>query len=330
MKRRQFLNAFGCALVLNPALAQAQQQGKIPLVGILNTTDEDKFRAITIGAFEESFRDRGWINGKSVRIERRVVGTQTHLIPAMATELVALAPDVLVSIGTVNTAALAERTAKTPIVFVNVSDPVQSGFTVGLSKPSRNITGFVVFDPSMGGKMLQLLKDLTPEIRRVTAISNADTAPGNLVASVFTERTSQYGRQMGIEYRRTEVRTAADIEAAISSLGPKDGLLVQPDPFLWANRRLIFDLTARYRIPAIYSWAGYVVEGGLMAYTIDQAQLWRGAATYVDQLLKGARLEDLPIQLPTSFVFDINLATAKTLGLTFPRELVIQARRIVE
>jgi len=114
-----------------------------------------------------------------VRIERRVVGTQTHLMPAMATELVALAPDVLVSIGTVNTAALAERTAKTPIVFVNVSDPVQSGFTDGLSKPSRNITGFVVFDPLMGGKMLQLLKDLTPEIRRVTAISNADTAPGN-------------------------------------------------------------------------------------------------------------------------------------------------------
>ena len=99
---------------------------------------------------------------------------------------------------------------------------------------------------------------------------------------------------------------------------------------MWTNRRLIFDLTARYRIPAIYSWSGYVIEGGLMAYTIDQAQLWRGAATYVDQLLKGIRLEELPIQLPTSFVFDINLVTANTIGLTFPRELVIQARRIIE
>ena len=135
---------------------------------------------------------------------------------------------------------------------------------------------------------------------------------------------------MGVEYKVAEVRTAADIEDAISSLGSEDGLVVSADQFLWTNRRLIFDLTARYRIPAIYSWSGYVIEGGLMAYTIDQAQLWRGAATYVDQLLKGVRLEELPIQLPTSFVFDINLVTAKTIGLTFPRELVIQASRIID
>ena len=330
MKRRQFLSVFGSALVLQPVLAQAQQQGKIPLVGILDTSDQDKFRSITIGAFEEVLRDHGWIDGKSVRLERRIVGTQTHLVPSMATELVTLVPDVLVSISTVNTAALAERTATIPIVFINVSDPIQSGFTDGLSKPSRNITGFVVFDPTMGGKMLQLLRDLKPTILRVTMISNADASAGRLIAKVFRERTEQYGREMGVEYKVAEVRTAADIEDAISSLGSEDGLVVSADQFLWTNRRLIFDLTARYRIPAIYSWSGYVIEGGLMAYTIDQAQLWRGAATYVDQLLKGVRLEELPIQLPTSFVFDINLVTAKTIGLTFPRELVIQASRIID
>src|SRR5215467_4597970 len=113
-------------------------------------------------------------------------------------------------------------------------------------------------------------------------------------------------------------------------MGPEDGLMVAADPFLWANRRLIIDLAARYHIPTIYSWSGYVTEGGLMAYTIDQAQLWRGAAGYVDQLLNGAKLEELPIQLPTSFVLDINLVTAKTIGLSFPRELVIQAHRIIE
>ena len=330
MRRRQFLNVLGCALVSRPVLAQTQRQGKIPVVGILDTSNDEKFRSITIGAFEEVLRDHGWIDGKSVRLERRIVGTQTHLVPAMATELVTLAPDVLVSISTVNTAALSERTATTPIVFINVFDPIQSGFTDGLSRPSRNMTGFTVFAPDMTGKSMQLLKEMKPTIRRVTMISNSDASPGRHIVSVYLEGNKKFARGLNIEYNIAEVRTAADIETTISSMGPEDGLMVSADQFLWANRRLIFDLTARYRIPAIYSWSGYVIEGGLMAYTIDQAQLWRGAAIYVDQLLNGVRLEELPIQLPTSFVFDINLVTAKTIGLTFPRELVIQARRIIE
>ena len=330
MRRRQFLNVLGCALVSRPVLAQAQYQGKIPVVGILDTSDDEKFRSITIGAFEEVLRDHGWIDGKSVRLERRVVGTQTHLIPAMATELVTLVPDVLVSISTVNTAALAERTATIPIVFINVFDPIQSGFTDGLSRPSRNMTGFTVFAPDMTGKSMQLLKEMKPTIRRVTMISNSDASPGRHIVSVYLEANKKFARGLNIEYKAAEVRTAADIETTISLMGPEDGLMVSADQFLWANRRLIFDLTAHNRIPAIYSWSGYVIEGGLMAYTIDQAQLWRGAAVYVDQLLNGERLVELPIQLPTSFVFDINLVAAKTIGLTFPRELVIQARRIIE
>jgi putative ABC transport system substrate-binding protein len=330
MKRRQFLFNLGSALLLQPVLAQAQQQEKLPLICVLDTSDDDKFRSVTIGAFEEVLRDRGWLNGKNVRLERRVVGTQTRLIPTMAAELVTLAPDVLVSISTVNTAAIAERTTKIPIVFINVSDPIQSGFSDALSKPSRNITGFVVFDPAIGGKMLQLLRDLKPAIRRVTTISNPDASAGRSIASVFQERTGQYGREMGVEYRVAEVLTTADIEAAISSLGPEDGLIVSADQFLWANRRLIIDLAARHRIAAIYSWAVYVAEGGLMAYTVDSAALWRGAAGYVDQLLRGSKLEELPIQLPTVFALHINLATAKALELTVPRELLVQARQIIE
>jgi ABC-type uncharacterized transport system substrate-binding protein len=330
MKRRHFLKSFGCALVWKPALARAQQQGKVPLVGILDTSDEEKFRSITIGAFEGVLQDRGWINGTTVRLERRVVGTQTHLISSMAADLVALAPDVLVSISTVNTAALADKSKSIPIVFINVFDPISSGFSDGLSRPSRNMTGFTVFAPGATGKSMQLLKEMKPTIRRVTSISNSDASPGRLMMSANVEKNRQFGRDLNIEYRLTEVRTTADIETTISSMGPEDGLQVAADQFLWANRRLIFDLTARYRIPAIYPWSGYVVEGGLMAYTIDQAQLWRGAAGYVDQLLKGAKLEQLPIQLPTSFVFDINLVTAKALGLTVPRELLVQARQVIE
>jgi putative tryptophan/tyrosine transport system substrate-binding protein len=331
MKRRQFIRAFGCALVLKPVLARAQQRGKVPLVGILDTDDTAKFESIRFGAFEETLRDRGWINGKSIRLERRVVGTQAHLIPSMAADLVALAPDVLVSTSTLTTAALAERSKSIPIVFLGVFDPIASGFSDGLSRPSRNMTGFTVFDPALGGKTLQLLKDLKPAIRRVTMISNSDAAPGRSTATaLFVERTTQFGRDLNIEFKLAEVRSAADIETTISSLGPEDGLSVAADQFLWANRRLITDLTARYRIPAIYSWYSYVDEGGLMAYTVDVEPFWRGAASYVDQLLRGISLAELPIQQPKTFALVINLATARALDLTVPRELLVQARRTVE
>jgi putative ABC transport system substrate-binding protein len=331
MKRRQFLNAFGCALLVKPALALAQQKGKVPLVGVLDTDDTAKFESIRFGAFEETLRDRGWINGKSIRLERRVVGTQAHLIPSMAAELVVLAPDVLVSTSTVTTSALAERSKSIPIVFIGVGDPISSGFSDSLSKPSRNITGFAVFDPAMSGKWLQLLKDLKSTVRRVTMISNSDAAPGRSIMSVLVERTNrQFGRNLNIELKLAEVLTAADIENTISSMGPEDGLLVAADQFLWTNRRLIIDLAARQRVPALYVWSSYVDQGGLIAYTVDVEPLWRGLASYVDQLLRGISLAELPIQQPTAFALVINLATARALDLTVPRELLVQARRVVE
>jgi putative ABC transport system substrate-binding protein len=314
MKRRQFLNAFGYALVLKPALAQAQQQGRVPLVGILDTDATAKYEPIKFGAFEETLRNRGWIIGTTVRLERRIVGLQTHLIPSMAADLVALAPDVLVSTSTVTTAALAERSKSIPIVFLGVFDPILSGFTDGLSRPGRNMTGFTVFAEGLTGRSLQLLKDLKPTIHRVTMISNSDAAPGRHIMSV--SKTPQFARDLNIEYKVAEVRTAADIETTISSMGPGDGLMVAADQFVWANRRLIIDLAERHRIPTSYAWSGYVDEGGLMAYTVDQEPQWRGAAGYVDQLLRGISLAQLPIQQPTNFDLVINLATARALDLT--------------
>jgi putative ABC transport system substrate-binding protein len=268
------------------------------------------------------------MNGTTVRLERRVVGLQIDLIPSMAADLVALAPDVLVSTSTLTTAALAEKSKSIPIVFLGVFDPIQSGFTDGLSKPSRNMTGFTVFDPDIGGKQLQLLKDVKPTIRRVTTISNSDAAPGRQVMSI--SKAPQFAKDLNLEYKVAEVLTAADIETTISSMGPEDSLMVAADQFLWANRRLIIDLASRYRIPTLYAWSTYVEEGGLMAFTVDVEPQWRGTAGYVDQLLRGISLTDLPIQQPTSFVFAINLATARALNLTVPRELLVQARRVVE
>jgi ABC-type uncharacterized transport system substrate-binding protein len=328
MKRRQFLSAFGCTLAVKPLLALAQQQGKVPRVGILDTDATPKFEPLKFGAFEQTLRDRGWIIGTTVRLERRVVGLQIDTIPSLAAELVASAHDVLVSTSTVTTAALAERSKSIPIVFLGVFDPIRSGFSDGLSRPSRNMTGFTVFDPNMLSKSLQLLKEMKPTIRHVTMISNSDAAPGRFIVSV--SKAPQFARDLNIGYKVAEVRTAADIETTISSMGPEDGLMVSADQFLWANRRLMIDLAARYRIPTIYAWSGYVDEGGLMSYTVDQTPQWRGAAGYVDQLLRGISLTELPIQQPTEFIFVINLTTARALDLTVPRELIVQARRIVE
>jgi putative tryptophan/tyrosine transport system substrate-binding protein len=187
-----------------------------------------------------------------------------------------------------------------------------------------------VFDPDMLGKSMQLLKEMKPTIRRVTTLSNSDAAPGRHIVNAHLEKNKKFGRDLNIEYNVAEVGTAADIEDTISSMGPEDGLQVAADQFLWANRRLIIDLVARYRIPAIYAWATYVDEGGLLAYTVDVEPFWRGAAGYVDQVLRGMSLAELPIQQPKTFALVINLATAKALELTVPRELIVQARRVVE
>jgi putative ABC transport system substrate-binding protein len=190
------------------------------------------------------------------------------------------------------------------------------------------MTGFTVFDPNMLSESLQLLKEVKPTIRQVTMISNSDAAPGRHIVSV--SEAPQFARDLNMAYKVAEVRSAADIESTISSMGLEDGLMVAADQFLWANRRLIIDLAARYRIPTIYAWSTYVDEGGLMAYTVDVEPQWRGAAGYIDQLLRGISLAELPIQQPTIFALVINLATARALDLTVPRELLVQARRVVE
>ena len=215
-------------------------------------------------------------------------------------------------------------------MFIFVGDPIQSGFSEGLARPSRNLTGFTVFDPAMGGKMLQLCKDLKPELRRVTAMYNPDLGGGRYGLSIFMARTKQFGMDMGLEFKEAQVRTPAEIETAMAQMGEHDGLFVGADQFVFSNRRLIIDLAARYRVPAIYSWGGYVREGGLMSYSVDTAAQWRGAADYVDRLLRGTKIEELPIQQPTVFNFVVNVTTAKTLGLTIPRELLVQARELIE
>jgi putative ABC transport system substrate-binding protein len=326
MRRRQLLIGLASTVIV-PVQARAQQP-KVPLVAIL--TDDPSVKVGAIAVFQEKLGELGWMDGNTIRFERRVPDLAAQTMSTHATDLVNLAPDALVSVGTVYTEALAERTRRIPIVFINASDPILSGFSDSLSKPSRNLTGFTVFDPAMGGKMLQLLKDVNPDLRKVALMSNPDASSGRQIASAFWTRTQQFAREMNIELTKADVHSTGDIETVISGMKRSDGLFVSADQFLYANRHLIIDLALRQNVPAIYPWPGYVTDGGLMAYTSDPFTNFRGAAVYVDQLLRGTKLESLPIQLPTTFALHINLATARSLGLEISRELLVQAHRIVE
>jgi putative tryptophan/tyrosine transport system substrate-binding protein len=192
------------------------------------------------------------------------------------------------------------------------------------------MTGFTVFALDMPGKTLQLLREMKSEIRRVTVIYDPNQGSGKSASAVILVRMKQFGTDMGIELKEAQCSNAVEIEAAMASLGPGDGLWVEADPTMFSNRRLIIDLAARYRVPVIYPWARYVREGGLMAYSVDYTELWRSAAGYVDRLLRGTKLEELPIQQPAKFNFDINLVTAKALGFTVPSALLAQATQVIE
>ena len=330
MRRRQFLTALGCQMMFPPTIVSAQPQGKLPIVGILDPAVGDPSTHENFPAFKKQLLEYGWIDGTTIRLERRLPGINKERLPIDATELINLAPNVLVVSSTFFTSVLAERTRQIPIVFISVAEAILAGFSDSLARPSRNMTGFTLWDPAMSSKVCQLLKEVKPDIRRVTAMHDPVRGGSRQLASIFLARFKQASKDMNLEFNEAQCSDAVEIEAAMGSLGQDDGLFVAADPTMYANRRLIIDLAARYRVAATYAWNRYVREGGLMAYTVDQAGLWRSAAGYVDRLLKGTKVEELPIQQPTTFDLDINLATAKALGLTVPATLLAQATHLIE
>jgi putative tryptophan/tyrosine transport system substrate-binding protein len=271
----------------------------------------------------------GWLTGRNLAIDYRWAAGDPAQMEAFARELVQLKPDVLVASTTPVVAALRREAGAIPIVFVVVSDPVGSGFVASLARPGGNITGFINIESSLGGKWLELIKEVAPRLDRVGAMFNPDTAPH---ASYYLQPLEAAALVLAVKPVPMPVRSAADVEQAVADLGahPTGGLVVLPDAFTAVQRRVIITATAGAKVPAIYPFRFMAGDGGLISYGVDLIDLFRRAAPYIDRILKGSIPADLPVQQPTKFEFTINLKTAKALGLAIPPTLLARADEVIE
>ena len=277
--------------------------------------------------FRKSLQSLGWTE-RNVSFDTRFGDGNPGRFNALASELVQSAPDVIVVAGDPALAELHRLNKTLPIVFTQVSDPVDSGFVASLARPGGNITGFQNFEPEMGGKWLGLLKELDPKLNRAAALFNRGAAPH----AVFLRATEAAASTLGVSVAVVHVQSAEQIETAITSLAiePGTGLIVFPHPLTIANRSTIHAAALRHRLPTIYPYRYFATDGGLMAYGPDQIDQWRGAAGYVDRILKGERPADLPVQAPVKYELVINLKTAKALGLEVPPTLLVRADEVIE
>jgi putative ABC transport system substrate-binding protein len=277
--------------------------------------------------FVQGLAQFGWIGGRNLRMDVRWAAGNLEQLLMYANELVALQPDAILVDSTPGAAAL-QRLTK--VVFVTASDPIGSGFVAGLPRPGGNLTGFIAWEPSMAGKWLQLLTEIAPDVNRVAALFNPDTAP--YVTSNYLPLFQDAARLLKVEPMVAPIHSDADIENLMIALGrePRGSLVVMPDQSLGVYYTSIISLAARYHVPAIYHSPGVPRNGGLLSYGPDDADIYRGAASYVDHILRGTEPTDLPVQPPTKFDLVINLKTAKALGLTVPQSILLRADEVIE
>jgi putative tryptophan/tyrosine transport system substrate-binding protein len=326
MDRREFIGTLAGGLLVSPLAAEAQQTAKVPRIGYLsaNLAPNPHLRE----AFRQGLRDLGYVEGRNLVIEYRDAEGKFERLPALAAELVALKVDVILAGGPLQARAAKQATKTIPIVFVG-SDAVTSGLVTSLARPGGNITGLSALTGELAGKRLELLTQAVPGVSRVAGLWQ----PGG----ARTEKDMLKGadlaaRALGVRLQLVEARGPADIDRAFSDMSRAraDALFVLATPMFFEERRRLVDLAAKSRLPAVYSLREYVDAGGLMAYGSNQADLFRGAATYVDKIFKGAKPADLPIEQPTKFELVINLKTAKALGLTIPQSLLQRADEVIQ
>lgn len=328
MRRRDFVAALGCTAAI-PVATLAQQGEPMRRIGVLmSVAESDPEARRRLAVFREGLHKLGWTEGRNIQIDVRWAAADRGLMRTYAAELVRTAPDVILAHSPPALAAVQQQTRTIPTVFIQVGDPVGSGFIPSLSKPGGNITGFTNFEFAMGGKWLELLKEIAPSATQVLVILMADHA-----VNAGTYRAMEAAApKLDARLTPTIARDAAEIERAIDAFARHSnaGLVVLQSPLTTAQTKLIVRSAAKHRIPAIYPFRFFAVAGGLVSYGSDLINLWQLPASYVDRILKGERPADLPVQAPTKFELVINLNTAKALGLTVPPTLLARADEVIE
>lgn len=299
-------------------------------VGMLSLLAEtDPQRQTWTSAFRQRLNELGWIEGRNIHVDYRWAAGSVDRVQLFAKELIALNPDVLVSVTTPATAALQRETKTIPIIFTDVSDPVGSGFVASLANPGGNITGFINIEGSLAGKWVELMHEVVPSVSRVGVMYNPSTAP---YAKYYVDAFRTAAAAFAISPVEAPVLSAAEAEAFMIKLSDEagPGLVVAPETSMILYRQAIIAQAERSHLPTIYPFTFFVSEGGLMSYGIETADLFRGAATYLDRVLKGAKPNELAVQLPTKFELAVNLKTAKTLGIKFPQTVIARADEVIE
>jgi putative tryptophan/tyrosine transport system substrate-binding protein len=330
MRRREFVMSVGGAAVSWPITSHAQQLDKTRLIGVLIAyAESDRAARSEVAAFRGGLAKLGWTEGSNLRIELQWGNGDPDRIRTLAKELIDLRPDVILSPTTLVTGVLARETRTIPIVFVNVADPIASGFAASLARPGGNITGFTVETPAQGGKWVELLKEIAPRTVRMALLFNPATA---VPLQFFMPSIQAAASSLAIQISNAPVHAKDEIEGVIAAQArnPGGGLIVMPDPFNSVNRELIIALAARYGVPVIYFNRFFAESGGLISYGTDFAEQFRQVPEYIDRILKGEKPADLPIQAPTKFELVINLKTAKTLDLDVPPLLLGRADDVIE
>jgi ABC-type uncharacterized transport system substrate-binding protein len=330
MRRREFIAIIGAAAAVWPLAAGAQQGDRMRRIGVLlpYATDEDPLLKARLAAFMKELQRLGWIDSRNARIDVRLAGNKADDIPKAAAELVALGPDVIMTVGSATVGPLLQLTRTVPIVFAFVPDPVGAGLVESLARPGGNATGFTSFEYGISAKWLELLKEMAPGMKRVAVLRDPALAVG----------AGQYGAiqsaapSFGVELRPVNIRDPAEIERGIAAFAASSdgGIIVTGSPFAPTHRELIVTLATRHKLPAIYYERFFATNGGLMSYGADSIDQFRQAAGYVDRVFKGEKPADLPVQAPTKNELVINLKAAKTIGLTVPPTLIARADEVIE
>ena len=329
MKRREFIALLSGAAAAWPLAARAQQGERMRRIGVLTPfAANDAEGQARLTAFAQGLHHWGWIVGQNIRIEYRWGDGKADTMRKYATELVALAPDVILASSSAAVAPLLEASRTVPIVFASIADPVGAGYVESLARPGGNATGFAIYEYSISGKWLEVLKEVAPRVTQVAVLRESGIAAG----------PGQFGAiqalapSLGVEVRAVDVRDAGDIERALTAFvqGSDGGMIVVGSPAATIQRGLIIALAARHKLPAVYPFRTFVADGGLISYGPGFNDQFRRAAGYVDRILKGEKPADLPVQASTKYELAINLKTAKALGLTVPDSLLTRADEVIE